>query len=132
MTKYKLSDLARPPFPPARRRASLATALQTGLPGTPTGKANPTESNQIQLNQTDQTKKYLVWLAVDHFIGYQKGIPEGLVNVPEAGHRVFEAAGLRCGRQDFVLWRLFRRLTRPCVRLLADSCYVGRYSPDDG
>jgi class I fructose-bisphosphate aldolase len=42
-------------------------------------------AKQIRLNRIfSHHSKQLCSVAVDHFIGYQKGLPEGLVNVPEA------------------------------------------------
>ena len=41
-------------------------------------------AKQIRLNRIfSHPSKRLCSVAVDHFIGYQKGLPEGLLNVPE-------------------------------------------------
>jgi len=48
-------------------------------------------AKRIRLNRIfAHPSKRLCSIAVDHFIGYQKGLPEGLVNLPEILRRVVE------------------------------------------
>src|SRR5438093_760369 len=48
-------------------------------------------AKQIRLNRLfSHPSGRLVSVAVDHFVGYQKGLPEGLVNVPETIGKLVE------------------------------------------
>jgi len=48
-------------------------------------------AKQIRLNRIfSHPSKRLCSVAVDHLIGYQKGLPEGLVNVPETIKKLVE------------------------------------------
>jgi class I fructose-bisphosphate aldolase len=50
-------------------------------------------AKQIRLNRLfAHPSKRLCSVAVDHFIGYQKGLPEGLINVPDALEKIMRGA----------------------------------------
>jgi fructose-bisphosphate aldolase, class I len=50
-------------------------------------------AKQIRLNRLfAHPSKRLCSVAIDHFIGYQKGLPEGLVNVPAALEKIVQGA----------------------------------------
>jgi hypothetical protein len=68
-------------------------------------------AKQIRLNRLfSHPSQRLCSVAVDHFVGYQKGLPEGLVNLPETIRKLVEG---RERRPSNSLAEILDRLHQP-------------------